>query len=99
MGLSATHIRDAGRRDRLLLLAAIAQALLTLLGAASEKTGMDSFLKVNTVKKRTHSLFRQGTYWYGAIPNMRDDWLEKLMVAFDEVVSEHAVFGEVYALI
>ena len=47
MGLSATHIRDAGRRDRLLLLA----ALLTLLGAASEKTGMDSYLKVNTAKK------------------------------------------------
>lgn len=99
MGLSATHIRDAGRRDRLLLLAAIAHALLTLLGAASEKTGMDSYLKVNTVKKRTHSLFRQGTYWYGAIPEMRDDWLRNLMNAFDEIISEHAVFGEVYALI
>lgn len=99
MGLSATHIRDAGRRDRLLLLAAIAQALLTLLGAASEKTGMDSFLKVNTAKKRTHSLFRQGTYWYGAIPNMRDDWLADLMKAFDQIVAGHAIFGEVYALI
>jgi hypothetical protein len=53
MGLSATHIRDAGRRDRLLLLAAIAHALLTLLGAASEATGMDAYLKVNTVKTRT----------------------------------------------
>ncbi len=41
MGLSATHIRDASRRDRLLLLAAIAHALLTLLGAASEETGLD----------------------------------------------------------
>ena len=77
MGLSATHIRDAGRRDRLLLLAAIAHALLALLGAASEKTGMDAYLKVNTVKKRTHSLFRQGAYWYGAIPDMRDDWARK----------------------
>ena len=99
MGLSATHIRDAGRRDRLLLLAAIAHALLTLLGAASEKTGMDAYLKVNTVKKRTHSLFRQGTYWYGAIPDMRDDWLANLMKAFDEIVSEHAIFQDVYALI
>jgi hypothetical protein len=99
MGLSATHIRDAGRRDRLLLLAAIAQALLTLLGAASEKTGMDAYLKVNTAKKRTHSLFRQGTYWYGAIPEMRDDWLQNLMTAFDEIVREHAIFAEVYALI
>ena len=99
MGLSATHIRDAGRRDRLLLLAAIAHALLTLLGAASEKTGMDSYLKVNTAKKRTHSLFRQGTYWYGAIPEMRDDWLKNLMTAFNDIVREHAVFSEVYALI
>lgn len=99
MGLSATHIRDAGRRDRLLLLAAIAHALLTLLGAASEKTGMDAYLKVNTAKKRTHSLFRQGAYWYGAIPEMRDDWLANLMKAFDEIVSEHAIFEEVYALI
>jgi Transposase DDE domain len=99
MGLSATHIRDAGRRDRLLLLAAIAHALLTLLGAASEATGMDRYLKVNTAKERTHSLFRQGAYWYGAIPNMRDDWLRNLMDAFDRIVSEHAVFREIYALI
>ena len=99
MGLSATHIRDAGRRDRLLLLAAIAHALLTLLGAASEKTGMDAYLKVNTARKRPHSLFRQGAYWYGAIPNMRDDWLDNLMKDFDAIVSEHAIFGEVYALI
>lgn len=99
MGLSATHIRDAGRRDRLLLLAAIAHALLTLLGAASEKTGMDSYLKVNTVKKRTHSLFRQGAYWYGAMPEMRDDWLRNLMTAFDAIVREHEFFEEIYALI
>lgn len=99
MGLSATHIRDAARRDRLLLLAAIAHALLTLLGAASERTGMDAYLKVNTAKKRTHSLFRQGAYWYGAIPEMRDDWLANLMAAFDQIVSEHAVFQELYALI
>ena len=99
MGLSATHIRDAGRRDRLLLLAAIAHALLTLLGAASEATGMNRYLKVNTSKERTHSLFRQGAYWYGAIPNMRDDWLRDLMAAFDKLVSEHAVFRQIYALI
>jgi hypothetical protein len=99
MGLSATHIRDAGRRDRLLLLAAIAHALLTLLGAASETTGMDRYLKVNTSKERTHSLFRQGAYWYGAIPNMREDWLRDLMGAFDKIVTEHAVLREIYALI
>jgi hypothetical protein len=99
LGLRATHIGDAARRDRLLLLAAIAQALLTLLGAASEEAGLDAYLRANTVKRRTHSLFRQGAYWYGAIPEMRDDWLANLMKGFDEIVSEHAIFEEVYALI
>ncbi|MBX3209772.1 MAG: IS4 family transposase [Labilithrix sp.] len=46
MGLRATHIRNADRRDRLLL--AIAHAFLTLIGAASERSGMDAWLKVNT---------------------------------------------------
>lgn len=55
LGLSATHIGDPARRDRLLLLVAFAEALLTLLGAAAESLGLDRMLKVNTVKKRTHS--------------------------------------------
>jgi hypothetical protein len=99
MGLSATHIRDAGRRDRLLLLAAIAHALLTLLGAASEECGMDRYLKVNTVKLRTHSLYRQGLYWYDCIPTMREDWLRPLMTAFDRIVREQAVFHEILGII
>lgn len=95
MGLSATHIGSADRRDRLLLLAAIAHALLTLLGAASEAAGLDRILKVNTVKKRTHSLYRQGLYWYDALPNMRADWLADLMREFDRIVREHAFFREI----
>jgi hypothetical protein len=30
---------------------------------------------------------------------MRDDWLSNLMTAFDAIVSEHAIFQEVHALI
>jgi len=48
------------RRDRLLFLAALAQVLLTLLGAAGEQLGLDAGLRVNTTKRRTHSLPRQG---------------------------------------
>lgn len=92
MGLSATHIRNAQRRDRLMFLLALAHALLTLLGAASERVGFDRMLKSNTSKKRTHSLYRQGHYYYHSIPHMRDDWLLTLMTAFDEVVREHEVF-------
>lgn len=68
LGLSATHIGTPARRDRLLLIAAIAQALLTLLGGAGEACGLDRTLKTNTSAKRQMSLFNQGVYWYEAIP-------------------------------
>lgn len=99
MGLSATHIRDANRRDRLLLLVAMAHALLTLLGAASERIGFDRKLKANTAKKRSHSLYRQGHYWYHAIPDMREEWLVELMTAFDEIVREHDVFRTAFGIL
>jgi len=99
LGLKATHIGKPARRDRLLLLAAIAQVLMTLLGAAAEEAGLDRYHKVNTVKRRTHSLFRQGLYWYGAIPNMRREWLVPLMTAFDRILRQHAVFTEIFGKI
>lgn len=99
MGLSSTHIKDPARRDRLLMLAAFAQALLTLLGAASEATGFDRYLKANTVKKRTHSLFRQGSYWYAAIPTLRDERLRPLMEAFGKIVADHEVSRELLGVI
>ena len=44
MGLSVLRIGDPQRRDRLLLLNALAILLLTLLGAAGESLGMDRSL-------------------------------------------------------
>ena len=99
MGLSATHMHSAQRRDRLLLLVAIAIALLTMLGEASEQAGLDRYLKVNTVKRRTHSLLRQGLYWYHAIPNCRREWLVPLMAAFDRIVRERAILTEIFGVI
>lgn len=61
--------------------AAIAHALLTLLGAAGERRGLDPMLKVNTVKRRTLSLYKQGCFWYDAIPAMPDHRLLALMTA------------------
>lgn len=63
-GLSSTHIFLAAKRDRLLLIVALAYTLLTLLGAAGKKVGFDRLLKVNTVKTRTHSLICQGMFYY-----------------------------------
>ena len=99
MGLSATRVSSPARRDRMLLLSALATVLLTLLGAAAESLGMDRLLKVNTVKRRTHSLFRQGSYWYAALPNMRVAWFEPLMLRFAQLLDEQAVFREVFGVI
>lgn len=99
LGLSATHISVPARRDRLLLLVAMAEALLTLLGAAAESLGLDKKLKVNTVKKRTHSLFRQGSFWYRAIPTMKEDRLRDLMTAFENTLAQHSVFRGIFGAI
>jgi hypothetical protein len=99
MGLSATHIGDTARRDRLLFLAALAHVLLTLLGAAGEHAGLDRHLKSNTVKHRTLSLYNQGCYWYMAIPRMREERLVKLMTAYGEVLREHEVTREFLGII
>jgi hypothetical protein len=99
MGLKATHIGDSRRRDRLLLLGAIAHALLTLLGAAGERAGLDRTLKVNTSKKRQLSLYRQGCFWYDALPNMPHDELALLMQAYDEVLREQSFFRELFGII
>lgn len=97
MGMSATHVGDIKRRDRLLLLSALAISLLTLLGAAGESLGFDRWLKVNTAKKRTHSLFRQGQEYYMLIPNMREEDIIPLAKRFGELVEHQplcrAVFG------
>jgi len=99
LGLNATHIRDAARRDRLLLLIALAIALLTMLGAAAERTGIDRMLKANTVAKRTHSLFRQGLMLWDRIPNEKEERLVMLIQAFDEIVREHAVFRSLFGIL
>lgn len=95
LGLRATHIRDTARRDRMLLLIAIAHTLLTLLGAASEASGLDRTLKTNTSPKRTMSLFNQGLYWYQCLADMRDDWLERLLSAYEKILREHVFLCEI----
>jgi Transposase DDE domain len=99
MGLSDTRIGDPARRDRLLLVSALAIVLLTILGAAGEAIGIDRYLKANTVKKRTISLVRQGLMHYGALPMMKLDMLEPLMAKFGEMLRAQRVFREVFGLI
>jgi hypothetical protein len=99
MGLLHARVSSTDRRDRLLLLAAIAHALLTLLGGVGERLGLDRHLKANTVKTRTLSLFNQGLHWYRALPNMKQERLELLMPAYDSALREHEIFNRVFGLI
>jgi len=96
LGLSATRIGTPKRRDRLLLIGALAMALLTLLGAAGESLGMDRMLKANTSKKRTHSLFRQGLLYYDRIETMSPEKLSPLMEAFVGQLKQHAIFQHIF---
>lgn len=99
LGLAATHIRDCARRDRLLFLSAIAHALLTLFGAASEAIGYDRKLKANTVKTRTHSLFKQGALWFAQIPTYPTPKLAPLLAEFERQVMQHALFRQLFGVL
>jgi len=99
MGLSSVRIGDPYRRDRMLLLNAVAVALLTLLGAAGEALGMDRLLKSNTVKRRVHSLFRQGCLYYDAIPNMPELTLRPLMERFVKLIAENKVTDAIFRVV
>jgi hypothetical protein len=98
LGMSATHISDPRRRDRLLLICAMAITLLTLLGAAGESLGMDRMLKANTVTKRTHSLFRQGCHYYAALPNMPPARANPLLQRFGELLLHEPVYVQALGL-
>jgi hypothetical protein len=99
MGMSALRISSPERRDRLLLLSALAIALLSLLGAAGEALGYDRWLKANTVKRRTHSLFRQGLLLYDHIPNWPEERLRPLLEKFAEMLHEQRLSRDLFSII
>ncbi len=96
MGLGTVHVKSPERRDRLWLINAFAVVLLTLLGAAGEALGYDRMLKTNTVKRRVHSLFRQGCMLYDLIPNSSEDWLAPLMQRFSLMLLQQPLFTDVF---
>ena len=96
MGLGTMHVKSPERRDRLWLINAFAVVLLTLLGAAGEALGYDRMLKTNTVKRRVHSLFRQGCMLYDLMPTMREQWLGPLMQRFSRMLQEQPLFADVF---
>jgi len=99
MGMGAMHVSTPDRRDRLWLINAFAVVLLTLLGAAGEAFGYDRHLKSNTTKRRTHSLFRQGSMLYELIPTMPEHRLRPLIEEFALMLAAQPVFSEMFGAI
>jgi len=99
MGMGAMHVSTPDRRDRLWLINAFAVVLLTLLGAAGEALGYDRHLKSNTTKRRTHSLFRQGSMLYELIPTMPEHLLRPLVKQFVQMLAAQPVFSEMFGAI
>ena len=94
-----TRLSRPERRDRLLVLSALSIALLTMLGAAGESLGYDRWLKANTVKRRTHSLFRQGLMLYEHIPKCLEERLRPLMERFGEMLMEQRIYRGIFGVI
>jgi hypothetical protein len=73
--------------------------LLTLLGAAGEALGYDRMLKTSTVKRRVHSLFRQGCMLYDLLPTMKlcvKSGHARRCSAFSEMLQEQPLFSDVF---
>ena len=66
---------------------------------AGERIGYDRWLKANTVKRRTHSLFRQGLMLYHHLPNWPEDRVRPLMETFGNMLLEQRVYREVFGVI
>ena len=76
MGLSSMHVSRPDRRDRLLLISALARRSVVA-GCGGRAHRYDRWLKANTVKRRTHSLFRQGLMLYHHLPNWPEDRIRR----------------------
>lgn len=99
LGMKWQRIKRTDRRDRMMFLASLAIALLTLLGEAGERAGLDRMLKTSTRPGRQLSLFRQGLRWYDLMPNLRADRLKKLIESWVEVLAEHELGRELFGAI
>ena len=64
-----------------------------------ESLGYDRWLKANTVKRRTHSLFRQGLMLYDHIPNWPEERLRPLLEKFAAMLDEQPLLRDTFAVI
>ena len=67
--------------------------------AAGEALGYDRHLKSNTTKRRTHSLFRQGSMLYDLIPTMPEVRLLPLIEQFAAAIGELSICAESFGVV
>ncbi len=91
MGTLTARVSEPQRRDRLLLVCALATFILTSIGEASELIGLNKSIKSNTSKKRTHSLFCQGMILFAIIIMSSGDTFFKLIVVFNDILDKHSL--------
>lgn len=89
LGLRATRIGTSIRRDRLLLICALAYIFIVTLGQAGEQAGVDRFLYVNTSAARQLSLFNQGLEWLQLLETLRDALKVPLLASFYKLLNEN----------
>lgn len=87
-GLENFSTNKPARRDCMILVCSLAMILLTLLGKAGEVLGFDKKLKVNTSKKRTHSLLRQGIFYQKYFGNFSDNEKQQLMKQYEYILEQ-----------
>lgn len=95
-GIEQTRLGEPARRDRLLLLAAMAMRLLTILGEAGERAGLDRMLKTNSTKRRTLSLLRQGRMLYDLIPKMKEERMARLLEEYVKLLELEALWAHAF---
>jgi hypothetical protein len=60
---------------------------------------MDRQLRTSTVKRRVHSLFRQGCLLYDLIPNMPEKWLKPLIERYQDLLRQSATFSHAFGIV
>jgi hypothetical protein len=95
MGLSSNRIAKPARR----VYCAMAVVLLAFLGTGGGAVGLDRRLKANTLKKRTHSIIFDGTFYYSALPNVREEQFQPPMAKSVELLHKLAFFRQAFGVV
>ena len=97
--MAEIHTKSCERRDRLFLVSALTIALLTILGMAGEMVGLEKNIKANTEKRRTYSLFTQGSIYYDLLPGMKEKEANAMISKFHELMAQIKVFKKILGII